>query len=241
MSEKLQRFYKSREWEEFRVRLIAERTLPDGRLLDEVTGEVLLRKYDVILHHITELTDENVDDVMISLNPDNIQIVSFKTHNMIHKRWGAGQSVGVGRSIVHKVYIVWGSPCSGKCSWVDGVADEGDIVVDIDRRWSAVRWSGCGASDKPFGCKSVVFKMWRDLIDMLRVRYGSWENAYVIMGGALSADRERLEKDLNADRLIHIDTDRDKCMEEARLRGGDWEKWTTEWWEKYTPPTPMGW
>lgn len=239
MSEKLQKFYKSREWEEFRVRLIAERTLPDGRLLDEVTGEVLLRKYDVILHHVEELTDENVDDVTIALNPDNIKIVSFKTHNRLHKRYGEG-AVSRKGTVQHKVYVVWGSPCCGKQEWVDSVADDGDIIVDIDRLWGAVRWNGSD-DDKPFGCKSVVFKLWRDLIDMIKVRYGSWENAYVIMGGALAADRERMEKDLNADRLVYIEKDKESCIEEARRRGGDWEQWETDWWEKYSPPTPTGW
>ena len=240
MSEKLQRFYKSREWEEFRVRLIAERTDAEGILRDEITGEVLLRKYDVILHHVIELTDENVDDVTIALNGDNIKIVSFKTHNRLHKRYGEG-AVSRRGTVVHKVYVVWGSPCSDKSSWVDGVADEGDIIVDIDRLWGAVRWNGSGGVDKPFGCKSVVFKLWRDLIDMIKVRYGSWENAYVIMGGALTADRERMEKDLNADRLVFIEKDKESCLTVARERGGDWEQWETDWWEKYSPPTTPTW
>lgn len=234
MSEKLQAFYKSRAWEEFRIRLIAERTGEDGILRDEVTGEVLLRKYDVILHHVDELTDDNVDDVMISLNPDNIKIVSFKTHNMLHRRYTSG-AVRRSGSVVHKVYIVWGSPCSGKERWVADVADADDIIIDIDRLWAAVR-VGDG---KPFACKSIVFRLWRDLIDMIRVRYGSWENAYIITGGAMSADRERMEKDLNADRLIHVERDRDECMADAKQRDGDWETWEKEWWEKYTPPIPI--
>ena len=61
-------FYRSKEWEDFRKLVINERMTEDGYILDEVTGKPITQKYDVILHHKEELTEENVNDVMVSLN-----------------------------------------------------------------------------------------------------------------------------------------------------------------------------
>ncbi len=66
MISKLQAFYKSDAWEQFRKIVITERIKPDGFIYDEVTGEPILRAYDLILHHKIELTEENVDDVSIA-------------------------------------------------------------------------------------------------------------------------------------------------------------------------------
>ena len=83
----LSEFYRSKEWADFRAFLIAERMAADGFVYDEITGKPIVKAYDIILHHKIELTLENVNDVNITLNPDNIQIVSFKTHNEIHNRY----------------------------------------------------------------------------------------------------------------------------------------------------------
>ena len=77
----LDNFYQSREWAAFREVVIHERTKEDGLIYDEITGLPILRRYDIILHHVKELTDENVNDVTVSLNPENIQVVSHRTHN----------------------------------------------------------------------------------------------------------------------------------------------------------------
>ena len=81
-------FYRSREWEKFRQMVIAERVHDDGFVYDEVTEQPITKAYDIILHHKIELTEENVNDYDISLNPQNIMIVSHKTHNYIHNKLG---------------------------------------------------------------------------------------------------------------------------------------------------------
>ena len=47
----------------------------------------ITKKYDCIGHHEHELTEDNVNDVMISLNPENIKLIHFKCHNKVHERW----------------------------------------------------------------------------------------------------------------------------------------------------------
>ena len=79
---KLQAFYKSHKWETFIANLRSERTNADGFIICEKCGKPILKAYDCIGHHIKELTDSNVDDVTISLNPENIQLF---TSNVITK------------------------------------------------------------------------------------------------------------------------------------------------------------
>ena len=84
MFNNLSEFYRSEEWRTFRQVVINDRMTEDGFILDEETGKPIVKRYDIILHHKEELTEENVFDYNISLNPNNIMIVSHKTHNIIH-------------------------------------------------------------------------------------------------------------------------------------------------------------
>lgn len=67
-------FYKSDEWESFRKVVIAKRTHEDGFIYCDLCGKPILKKYDLIVHHKQELSEANVNDHNISLNPDNVQL-----------------------------------------------------------------------------------------------------------------------------------------------------------------------
>ena len=65
-------------------------------------------------HHKIELTLDNIDDVNITLNPDNIEVLCHTCHNAAHARFG--------NAIEQKhVYIVHGSPLAGKTTYVRGI------------------------------------------------------------------------------------------------------------------------
>ena len=234
MSEKLQRFYKSEAWENFRQIVIANRTRDDGVVICEHCGTPILKKYDCILHHIEELTDDNVDDVSVSLNEDNIKLVHFGCHNKLHRR-ANNDRAGVGFTSKH-VYLVWGSPCAGKKYWVNSVMECDDVIVDIDKLWAAVRWSGCDASDKPWQLKDIVFGLRDCLLDMIKVRRGNWHNAYIIGGYALEGERHRICEALGVDRDIFIECDKSICLERAKEKGDKWIEYVEQWWDRYTPP-----
>ena len=226
---KLQKFYKSRKWSSFVDGLRNERVTPDGLILCEHCGQPITKAYDCIGHHKTELTDENVDDVAIALNPDNIKLVHFKCHNAIHNRFQGYQ----GRK-PQKVYIVYGAPLAGKSEYVAGIAEANDIVISMDRLWQAIKADKSG-TDKPAALKSNVFGMRDALLDMIKVRRGRWENAYIIGGYPLEAERERLAEMLGADKFIFIDTSKELCLLKA---GADdqMKNYITDWFDKYTPP-----
>lgn len=230
----LSQFYTSNEWRKFRQVVIAERINPkDGILYDEYSGKPILKSYDIILHHKIELTMQNVNDRSISLNPDNIMIVSMKSHNEIHNRWG-----GRVKTWQRKVYYVYGAPCSGKSTFVRENMQRGDLVCDIDRLWQAV--SGQPAYVKPNELKQIVFNVRNALLDGIKTRAGNWQTAWVIEGGALIGDRMRRIETLGAE-SIFIDTPKEVCLE--RLASDDsrqtvqaeWCGYIEQWFREYQP------
>ena len=192
-------FYRSKEWEQLRRQIILERTNEAGDTIDEVTGQVIVNKYDVILHHKTPLTEANVNDYSISLNPDNIQIVSHKTHNEIHKRFG---------SYTRHIYIVYGSPYAGKAEYVKSVALKDDLIIDIERIYNAIN------NERSPRLLDNVMQIYRTLIDQVRTRNGRWVNAWIVRSFPLKGERERLAKDIGAE-LIFIDTPESECVKRA--------------------------
>lgn len=197
----LHSFYTSKEWREFRKMLIAERIAPDGVLYDEYSKKPLLHDYDIILHHKTPLTLQNVNDYTISLNPNNIMIVSIRSHNEIHERFGHWQ---------RKVYYVWGSPCSGKSTFVKNNKGRNDIVIDIDLIWQAL--TGGEKYDKPDTLKTNVFMTRDTLLQQIKTRAGKWGTAYILSTEARATARNRICNTLGAEQ-IYIECTKDEALQ----------------------------
>ena len=215
----LDRFRNSHEWRNLVERLKIERVNEDGQLICEECGQPIVRKYDCIGHHIVELTDDNVNDYTISLNPDNIKLIHFRCHNRIHQRFdGFSQSV----------YLVYGSPCSGKTTWVREVANDDDLILDIDSIWQAVCKND--RYHKSNRLKRNVFGIRDCIIDQIRTRTGMWRNAYVIGGYPLRSERDRM-CDLLGATAVYIDTERDVCMERAPTE--EWRGYVRDWFDSY--------
>ena len=232
---KLQAFYKSRKWETLVKQLRIERARDtDGFVICEHCGQPIVKSYDCIGHHVIELTDDNVDDALISLNPDNIKLVHFRCHNEIHKRFGYNTG---GNRQPQRVYIVYGAPCAGKTTWVAENADTNDIILDIDKLWGAIRSDKCEDNEKPAALTTNVFALRDHLLDMIRVRRGRWQNAYIIGGYALERERDRVAAQVGADKLIFIDTPKDVCIQRAAEKNVKWIEYVQNWFDLYTPPS----
>lgn len=218
----LSSFYKSDEWEKFRQVIINERAI-DGVVYDEVTNEPIIKPYDIILHHKIILTEENVNDLDITLNPENIQIVSHKTHNKIHNRFGYEGT--------RHIYIVYGAPCSGKSSFVKSVAGYNDLILDIDKIYKAI--SNNGEHIKSKRLSTYVFKIRDLLIDMINSKAGKFANAYIIGGYAFERERTELASKLGAE-LIFIEEDKEICLERAKnKRPQEWQEYINDWFDVY--------
>ena len=222
-------FYRSKAWEKLIATLKLERLDADGNIICAYCGRPIVRKYDCIAHHRIELTDDNVNDPTIALNPDNIDLIHFRCHNQIHQRFGG---------FCQRVYLVYGSPCSGKTSWVDEVANGDDLILDVDRIWDAVCNDGRyrkvnGKSGRPHRLKANVFGIRDTLIEQIRIRKGMWRNAYIIGGYPLRTDRDRVCDMLNAT-PVYISATIDECLERAeRERPKEWKEYILNWFDDY--------
>jgi shikimate kinase len=172
---------------------------------------------------------QNVNDYSVSLNPENIMLVSQTAHNEIHKRFGYCTQ--------RKVYYVYGAPCSGKTTFVNSVKGNSDIVVDMDNIWQCI--TGGARYEKPNALKTNAFMLRDCLYDSIKTRAGKWERAYIIAGGAVKGIREREIAAFGAE-AIFIDTDKETCLrrlatDEKRTQAQktEWQKYINQWFNDY--------
>lgn len=231
MWKSLEEFYKSKQWEKFIAALKQERVNDEGFIICAHCGEPIVKKYDCIGHHIEELTLENVNDYTISLNPDNVELIHFKCHNKAHKRFGYGNAHRK-PAPTQEVYIVYGSPCSGKTTFVRESAGENDIILDIDNIYECI--TANERYIKPERIRENAFGIRDCILDMIKCRRGKWFTAWVIGGYPLLMERTRLETALGA-KSIFIDTDKETCLNRARDRPKEYQQYIEDWWNKFQP------
>lgn len=233
MFQSLSEFYNSDIWRKFRAGEIEQRrNKSDGILYCEYSGEPLINSFDIVAHHKTPLTMQNVNDFSVSLNPSNIMLVSHKAHNEIHKRFGYCTE--------RKVYYVYGAPCSGKTTFVNSIKGNSDIVCDIDNIWECI--TGNARYDKPNALRQNVFEIQRCIFTMIKNRYprvGGWERAFIIDGGAAKTPRNNRINDLGAE-AIFINTDKETCLQRlatdpqrTAAQKAEWIKYIDKWFEEY--------
>lgn len=222
----LSEFYRSKAWADFRAYLIAERTAADGFVYDEITGKPIVKAYDIILHHKIELTLQNVNDANITLNPDNIQIVSFRTHNEIHNRFG---------SWTRHIYLVYGCPLSGKSTYVKERAGIHDLIIDIDKIYTCISNNPQYIkSGRLYDCMDAVKQ---SLFDCIKYKRGKWINAFIIGGYPFKGERERLTAEYGAEEIF-IDCDKETALQRlATCDDGrdikEWEKYIDIWFARH--------
>lgn len=226
-------FYRTPEWESLVAVLSLERANDAGDIICEHCGKPIVLKYDRIGHHKMHLTLANVNDVNVSLNPANIAFVHHRCHNEIHERFGFGKPTGyVYRP--KKVYLVHGSPCSGKSTYTASVAGPGDLILDMDAIWACISAGSAqgihaGHDDR---LRQNVFRVRDCILDMIKTRFGEWNNAYIIGGYPRIMERERMATIYGAE-MIHIDTPRDVCELRAQERPKEWLQYIAAYWDTY--------
>lgn len=199
-----QQFYNSKEFYDFKTLLMHKRVNQCGELQCEECGKVLLKRSDTIPHHCKiPLTNENVNDRNISLNEDNIQIVCFQCHNKIEKRFS---------SYKRSVYLIVGSPCSGKSTWVKENANgQEDLILDFDNIWEAISINK--RYIKPNRIKPIAFALRECLMEQIKMRTGSWVNCYILSTEPYVMNRKRLIDSLGIDEVIYMDTTKEECLQ----------------------------
>lgn len=227
------KFYKSIEWLTCREQIILDRSDKEG-IKCEKCGKYITESKFIQLHHIKELTPQNINDVNITLNPDNILVLCQTCHNMIHGRYCKG---AVRKVKPKKVNIVYGPPMAGKTSLVKEYMQPGDLVIDMDKLYQAI--SFMPEYNKPDRLKFNVLAVRNLLIDHAKTRYGNFTNAWIIGGYANKVDRERLASDLGAE-LIFVGADKEDCMyrltccnDYRQDHQEEWKQYINKWFAEY--------
>jgi len=212
------RLYVSKEWRELRFNLIVER----GPICKRCS-KVVIDTSKLIGHHKIAISPNNINDINVTLNKDNVELICFDCHNVEHKRYGRNH---------HNVYIIYGSPLSGKNTLVNQLSGYGDMILDIDRLYECI--SGQALYDKPNNLRFNVFALRDKMIDMIRTRYGEWHDCYIVGGYANKQERERLARELGGT-LIYCDVTKEECYQRVVASGksNDWYKYIDKWWREY--------
>lgn len=235
-------FYNGQDFADCKAQVTQER-LKDGALYCEHCGKVILKSFNpqannnrgaIVFHHKIHLTQQNVNDASISINPDNIAILHWSCHNEVHNRFN-GTAVAVER----KVYLITGAACSGKTTFAREHMQEGDIILDIDDIWQTL--SGQPRYVKPNSIKTAVFAARDAIKDQIQKGSGSWRNAYIIQSLPLATDRKREAeryKTHNVE-IITMNTTREECLNRlyAQPNGRDikrYEEFINEYFDDYT-------
>lgn len=128
------------------------------------------------------------------------------------------------------VYVIYGSPCSGKSTYVKEHMQTGDIVCDLDRIFASVNFNE--EHDCELYAMEVALKLYKTLLDIIKNREGEWKNAYVISIAKTSKELQEIVDRVNADEVIYIDTPFEICMERAKERPFYFPWIIEEWFEK---------
>ena len=223
----LSELYKSAAWRKCMAAIKLQRLNDEGMNICEHCGQPIIKAYDCIGHHLRPLTIGNVNDPEVALNPDNIQLLHHNCHNEVHNRFNL--------YMPQKVYIVHGSPLSGKSTFVRDNKSDRDIVVDLDAIWQAITASPMYVKNNSL--RTNVFEVRSCLLDMIRTRKGDWQSAWVIGSYPSRAERERLADRLGAE-LIHIDVSKEECMRRLQAAGDRpvsiWAGYINNYFDNYT-------
>ena len=119
----------------------------------------------------------------------------------------------LGEMVPIDVYIVWGSPASGKTTYVKNHMEDGDLVIDLDlikQSLSMKEKTATGDNLLP-----IALKVRELLYDIIRARDLNCNSVWVIGGLPDADERIALANRLNTDKLIYIEATMEQCIERA--------------------------
>ena len=118
-----------------------------------------------------------------------------------------------GNMVPIDVIIVWGSPASGKTTYVKDNMEDGDLVIDLDYIKQSISLSAkteCNDNllDIAIGIRELLY-------DRVADREVDADNVWIVAGLPTAEERELLSVRVKATKLIHIDTDEKECIRRA--------------------------
>ncbi len=222
------KFYTGRTWRKFRQVMIAESNGQCNRCKQVFSDTSKLH-----VHHIKYLKGDDYDDPTVAFAKDNVEVICHTCHNAEHDRFANRK----------EVILVFGPPLSGKSSYVKEMKSNRDIVLDLDLLKQAITMES-GYERSTNASTSVLFRVRDTILDIVKVRYGSWKKAWIIGTYPNTFDRELLIQQYGVDEVIFMDETKEECLmrldlvdDERSTYKTEWIKYIDEWFETYTPPS----
>lgn len=232
-------FYDSKEWRKTR-----EAYLQSQHYICERCGGAAS-----VVHHIRYIKPWNVNDPDITLNWDNLKAVCEKCHAEEHSqdvkaRGQAARLNGIafddeGNVIKQaNVFLVCGSPASGKTTYVAQHKSGNDLVVDLDYLCAALNGETGNVHLNHAPILSVALEVRELLYQIIQARRGRWERAFVITTIADTREMKAIADELRAE-VVLMPTTLEECIrriqsDESRAHNRQLnEKLAAEWFEKY--------
>ncbi|MCW4015088.1 MAG: HNH endonuclease [Candidatus Bathyarchaeota archaeon] len=217
------KFYRSEEWQRVRGYILRR-----DNYLCVYCGEPAEE-----VHHIIHLNRGNIDNKDIAVGEDNLVSVCRNCHFEKHREDIRKKVIESNKKrkeppvsngyrfddngqvvpVTNKVCIVWGSPGSGKTTYVNSRMNDGDMVIDLDLIKQAISMQG--KTETSDSLLDTALRL-RDLLyDLTAKREVDAETIWVVAGLPNKKEREQLSKRLNGE-LIHINTSMEECIRRVR-------------------------
>lgn len=117
-----------------------------------------------------------------------------------------------GNVVPQNVYIVWGSPASGKTTYVREHMQLGDLVVDLDLIKQAISMTDkTNASDNLL---PIALTLRDTLYLLIQRREIQCDNVWIIAGLPRREQRDALKVRLDA-KLVFVQATKEECIERA--------------------------
>jgi hypothetical protein len=187
------------------------------------------------VHHKKYLKNDDYNKPELAYNIDNVEVICHECHNKEHSRFGYDSP--------KEVILVYGPPLSGKTTFVKENKYFTDIVLDLDKLQEALTLEPVYSRNTK-ATTSVLFRLRDTVLDLVKVRYGSWRRAWIIGGYPNSFDRDRLIEQLRVTEIFFMDVTKEECLsrlervsDERFTYKTDWTKYIDDWFKQYTPPS----
>jgi len=227
------RFYNSVQWKRAR-----ELYIKSQHYICEDCGGIAC-----VVHHIITITPANINDPEITLGASNLKAVCKDCHADAHagRTKLSGISFDENGNVIKQanVYLVCGSPASGKSTYVAANKTNNDLIVDLDYICAALM----GEPDNMYldnePILSVALEVRTLLYNIIKARRGKWRKAFVITSIANVTEQKVIANELNAE-IILIDTPLEECLKRLRndqrrvKRVGLFEGLIHKWHREYT-------
>ena len=136
------------------------------------------------------------------------------------------------------VFLVCGSPASGKTTYVAQHKSGNDLVVDLDYLCAALNGETGNVHLNHAPILSVALEVRELLYQIIQARRGRWERAFVITTIADTREMKAIADELRAE-VVLMPTTLEECIrriqsDESRAHNRKLnEKLAAEWFEKY--------